>query len=91
VAYLGLDPKVRQSGEAPARSGRISNIIKQYERAVAFNLGKAWEFAAWTRADLRRAVRPAHPARVVARSLTVGFPLLFVAVAVVLGGWGTCV
>jgi transposase len=23
-AYLGLDPKVRQSGEAPARSGRIS-------------------------------------------------------------------
>jgi transposase len=25
VAYLGLDPKVRQSGEALARSGRISN------------------------------------------------------------------
>jgi transposase len=24
VAYLGLDPKIRQSGEAPARSGRIS-------------------------------------------------------------------
>jgi transposase len=24
VAYLGLDPKVRQSGETPARSGRIS-------------------------------------------------------------------
>src|SRR3954466_1326465 len=24
VAYLGLDPKVRQSGEAPARSGHIS-------------------------------------------------------------------
>jgi transposase len=24
VAHLGLDPKVRQSGEAPARSGRIS-------------------------------------------------------------------
>src|SRR6266566_5871972 len=24
VAYLGLDPKVRQSGEEPARSGRIS-------------------------------------------------------------------
>ena len=24
VAYLGLDPKVRQSGEAPARSGRIT-------------------------------------------------------------------
>src|SRR3954449_8370290 len=24
VAYLGLDPKVRQSGEAPTRSGRIS-------------------------------------------------------------------
>ncbi len=24
VAYLGLDPKVRQSGEVPARSGRIS-------------------------------------------------------------------
>jgi transposase len=24
VAYLGLDPKVRQSGEAPVRSGRIS-------------------------------------------------------------------
>ena len=23
VAYLGLDPRVRQSGEAPARSGRI--------------------------------------------------------------------
>jgi transposase len=24
VAYLGLDPRIRQSGEAPARSGRIS-------------------------------------------------------------------
>jgi hypothetical protein len=24
VAYLGLDPKVRQSGEQPARSGRIT-------------------------------------------------------------------
>lgn len=24
VAYLGLDPKVRQSGEAPARPGRVS-------------------------------------------------------------------
>jgi hypothetical protein len=24
VAYLGLDPNVRQSGEAPARTGRIS-------------------------------------------------------------------
>jgi hypothetical protein len=24
VAYLGLDPKVKQSGEAPARTGRIS-------------------------------------------------------------------
>jgi transposase len=24
VTYLGLDPKVRQSGEAPTRSGRIS-------------------------------------------------------------------
>ena len=24
VAYLGLDPRVRQSGEQPARSGRIS-------------------------------------------------------------------
>ena len=24
VAYLGLDPRVKQSGEAPARSGRIS-------------------------------------------------------------------
>ena len=24
VAYLGVDPKVKQSGEAPARSGRIS-------------------------------------------------------------------
>ena len=24
VAYLGLDPKVKQSGEAPARSGQIS-------------------------------------------------------------------
>jgi len=24
VGYLGLDPKVRQSGSSPARSGRIS-------------------------------------------------------------------
>jgi transposase len=24
VAYLGLDPRVKQSGDAPARSGRIS-------------------------------------------------------------------
>jgi transposase len=29
VAYLGLDPKVRQSGEAPARSGRISKRISE--------------------------------------------------------------
>ncbi len=27
VAYLGLDPKVRQAGEAPARSGRISKRV----------------------------------------------------------------
>jgi transposase len=26
VAYLGLDPKVKQSGQAPARSGRISKL-----------------------------------------------------------------
>jgi transposase len=26
VGYLGLDPRVRQSGEAPARHGRISKM-----------------------------------------------------------------
>ena len=41
VAYLGLDPKVRQSGEAPARSGRIS---KRGSAAARWALVEA----AWT-------------------------------------------
>jgi transposase len=41
VAYLGLDPKVRQSGEAPARSGRIS---KRGSASARWALVKA----AWT-------------------------------------------
>src|SRR4051812_16767295 len=32
VAYLGLDPKVRQSGEGPARSGRISKRGSAFAR-----------------------------------------------------------
>jgi transposase len=38
VAYLGLDPKVRQSGDAPARSGRIS---KRGSAAARWALVKA--------------------------------------------------
>jgi transposase len=34
VAYLGLDPKVRQSGEEPARHGRISKRGNAQARAV---------------------------------------------------------
>jgi transposase len=34
VAYLGLDPKVRQSGEEPARRGRISKRGNAQARAV---------------------------------------------------------
>jgi transposase len=34
VAYLGLDPKVRQSGEEPARHGRISKRGNSQARAV---------------------------------------------------------
>ncbi len=41
VAYLGLDPKVRQSGEQPARSGRIS---KRGSAAARWALVEA----AWT-------------------------------------------
>src|SRR5918997_59384 len=37
VAYLGLDPKVRQSGDAPARSGRIS---KRGSAAPRWGLGR---------------------------------------------------
>ena len=49
VAYLGLDPKVRQSGEAPARTGRIS---KRGSASARWALVEA----AWT------AVLPARPA-----------------------------
>jgi transposase len=34
VAYLGLDPKVRQSGEEPARHGRISKRGNAQARSV---------------------------------------------------------
>jgi hypothetical protein len=34
VAYLGLDPKVRQSGDAPARPGRISKRGNHHARSV---------------------------------------------------------
>ena len=40
VAYLGLDPKVRQSGEEPARHGRISKRGNSQGRAVL--LEAAW-------------------------------------------------
>ncbi len=41
VAYLGLDPKVRQSGEQPARSGRIT-------KRGSFEARWAMVEAAWT-------------------------------------------
>ena len=40
VAYLGLDPKVRQSGEEPARHGRISKRGNAQARAVLVEV--AW-------------------------------------------------
>lgn len=50
VAYLGLDPKVRQSGEEPARHGRISKRGNTQARSVLVE-------AAWS------AVRSAGPLR----------------------------
>lgn len=50
VAYLGLDPKVRQSGEEPARYGRISKRGNTQARSVLVE-------AAWS------AVRSAGPLR----------------------------
>ena len=45
VAYLGLDPKVRQSGDAPARSGRIS---KRGTATARWSLVEAaWSAAAY--------------------------------------------
>jgi transposase len=41
VAYLGLDPRVRQSGDAPARHGRISRRGSAQARSVLVE-------AAWT-------------------------------------------
>jgi transposase len=60
VAYLGLDPKVRQSGDSPARSGRIS---KRGSAAARWALVEAaWRrslrsrssTAAWLTGDLLR-------------------------------------
>ena len=51
VGYLGLDPKVRQSGEAPARSGRIS---KRGSASRALGAGRGGvERGAAARADAR--------------------------------------
>ena len=47
VAYLGLDPKVRQSGDAPARSGRISKRGSPSAR-----------WARWSRPRGRRSTSP---------------------------------
>jgi transposase len=54
VAYLGLDPKVRQSGEAPARSGRIS---KRGSAAARWALVEA----AWSAVPPRRALGSRRP------------------------------
>ena len=49
VGYLGLDPKVRQSGDAPATHGRISKQGSAVRRATR-----------WSR---RRGARSASPGR----------------------------
>src|SRR4051812_7628025 len=49
VAYLGLDPKVRQSGEAPARSGRISKRGSAHARWALVEAGVECRLAARAR------------------------------------------
>jgi transposase len=44
VAYLGLDPKVRQSGDRPAQHGRISKQGRAHARAMLVEA--AWAVAA---------------------------------------------
>jgi transposase len=70
VAYLGLDPKVRQSGEEPARHGRISKRGNSQARSVLVE-------AAWT------ATRSAGPLRAFGERIRVrkGSQLAAVAVA----------
>jgi transposase len=81
VAYLGLDPKVRQSGQAPARSGRIS---KRGSAAARWALVEA----AWsavlqpgpldlpaTNASDPRTPAPQHPGP---REAALGEPLTFI-------------
>ena len=72
VAYLGLDPKVRQSGEAPARSGRISKrgsatarwALVEAAWQVARQPGPLHAFYQRTRADPDAATaRPRWPPR----------------------------
>src|SRR5690348_10620586 len=48
VAYLGLDPRLKQSGEAPVRSGRISSAARR------------WPTGRWWRPRGQRCCSPAH-------------------------------
>jgi transposase len=61
VAYLGLDPKVRQSGEAPARSGRIS---KRGSASARRPRGGRWSRrrGAWSSSRARCARSMSEPA-----------------------------
>ena len=58
VAYLGLDPKVRQSGEAPARSGRIS---KRGSASARWALVEAAWSAVWHPARCTRSMSAPRP------------------------------
>jgi transposase len=60
VAYLGLDPKVRQSGEAPARSGRISKRVSASARWALVE-------AAWSVARCARSTSASALGAVIAR------------------------
>jgi len=54
VSYLGLNPSVRQSGNAPAHHGRISKQGRAHARAMlveaAWAAGRAWAAASLLRA-----------------------------------------
>jgi transposase len=76
VAYLGLDPKVRPSGDAPARSGRISKrgsaaarwALVEAARSVVGQPGPLHAFYDRTRA------RRGHAKAIVATARTLAVP-----------------
>src|SRR3712207_1052643 len=61
VAYLGLNPSVRQSGDGPARHGRIAKQGRGHARGLLVEA--AWAAARAPRGVLRARLLPPGPAR----------------------------